>query len=759
VRWYLQLPEKLHVATVPTSNHLRHVRGRAENGVHSGSTRGIVPAPAGFNKTMASAHEYPHHHIRTERRITPPGSEFEDNPSSLDASFEQQPRCDFNTRYHLATETNPDSDEDRGTRDLSNRRIVSTNPNTILEDALTPSQVKRGPSSFTTKISQPSHHDLQDETFGLFSHIRPIDEHLDCDSRRVKSAPATRDKFHPSEECPTRRNFSTSRLTWLNGTLIFICTVSTALSAIFVFLALKGQRYGSHIGNESGAKMSIATAILWTSIAAKTIELSSVTGFVTLLGQVISRRAFVDSSSQGVTLSELTMWRWVVQPGTLVTQPEIAKYAGLSFLGILTLLSTILSTLYVTAATALVQPIPKQSHWNNKTMVGLVSSDFAFLKYSERCRAPIFNDRMSKISCDLIDETGKNYYNLVTFLSNWNEMVESNNSAPIDQRQRPSWIGVPYANATVVPQWIDIANTTEVSEKYHRVVTDVSLAMPHIGVANAVRDQRNSMPQSDTSGSVRAYSLWASVPSPVMKVLCTNLNATELAPIVYDTWNSEQVNASTWYDLGLDTTTSNRTVVDDLFGWNKKTETQVDHPPVFPQYPMPLKTFLSSVRGRRAAIYLLGQGAPKYDGKNHTSEYSLCKLEVGISPHCSTLYSVAVSGNKIEAVCEDQAGDMAYIRTNPNAQTVQSVPNWRYVGLDWAETLSLNSGMIESNNSFPRVLMTLQQSKIQGPSLSQRIPSLAETLAVSAGYTLLASWQDAPFVNEWVSISCRHIRF
>lgn len=78
--------------------------------------------------------------------------------------------------------------------------------------------------------------------------------------------------------------------------------------------------------------MRPATAILWTSIVAKIIELSFVTGFVAFLGQVLSRRAFSRASGgRGVTLSELSMWRWVVQPGTLITHWETAKYAGLSF--------------------------------------------------------------------------------------------------------------------------------------------------------------------------------------------------------------------------------------------------------------------------------------------------------------------------------------------------------------------------------------------------------------------------------------------
>jgi hypothetical protein len=710
---------------------------------------------------MANAHEYPYVHVRTEIRVALRGSEFQDISSSLDASFEQQPRGDFDTRHHTATETDPGSHEDRGTRDLLNRRSVSTDSNTILEDALTPPQVRRL-SSVITKITEPSHHDLQDERSGLFSHIDLIDEDLDCESRLVKSAPAARDKFHPSEECPTRRKSSTSRLTWLNGTLIFICTVSTALSAIFVFLALKGQRYGSHIGNDPGAKMSIATAILWTSIAAKTIELSSATGFVTLLGQVISRRAFVDSSSQGVTLSELTMWRWIVQPGTLVTQPEIAKYAGISSLGILTFLSTILSTLYVTAATALVQPILKQSDWNSKTLVGSVKTDFANMDYIESlCRIPINHDPGLQFICLQLDNAGKNYNNLATFFSNWEKMVESNNGTTIDQHQRPSWIGLPYADATVVPQWINIINTTEVSEKYQRVITNVSLAMPHIGVSNAVSDQRNVMPRSDTSDSIRAYSLWASVPSPVMKVLCTTLNKTELAPIVYDTWNSEQVNRSSGDYLQRNATTTNSTVVDDLFGWTKKMETRLDYPPVFARYPLPFNTIFNDpdVQWRRSAIYLLGQGGFMKNGTNSTGEYPLCKLEVGISPYCSTLYSVAVSGNKVEAICEDKAGDMAYIRTDPNAETIQGVPNWRDVGYDWARSLSLNAETIDSSNRLSRLLMALQStSKIPDAMLSPMLPSLAETLAVSASYTLLTSWQEAPFVNEWVSISCRHIK-
>lgn len=91
--------------------------------------------------------------------------------------------------------------------------------------------------------------------------------------------------------------------------------------------------------------------MLLTTIMAKLIELSFVTVFVAFLGQVLSRRAFM-REGKGISISEMSMWRWVVQPGTLITHWEVAKYAGLTVLGILSLLSAILATLYTSAATA-----------------------------------------------------------------------------------------------------------------------------------------------------------------------------------------------------------------------------------------------------------------------------------------------------------------------------------------------------------------------------------------------------------------------
>jgi hypothetical protein len=175
------------------------------------------------------------------------------------------------------------------------------------------------------------------------------------DTDRLRGAPSMKsayeNDFRPTHECPTMRDFYQSRFTWLNISIIIICLFSCIFSGIFVGLAIREHFWGKRI--TSHGPLTPANANLLTQIFAKLIELSFVTSFVAFLGQVLSRRAFMKHHGRGVTLSELSMWRWVVQPGTLITHWETAKYAGLSFLGILSLVCAILGTLYSSASTAL----------------------------------------------------------------------------------------------------------------------------------------------------------------------------------------------------------------------------------------------------------------------------------------------------------------------------------------------------------------------------------------------------------------------
>lgn len=564
-----------------------------------------------------------------------------------------------------------------------------------------------------------------------------------------------KDDFRPIHECPTNKGFYQSRFTWLNMSIIIICVFSLIFSGIFFVLALRAPRYGRRISSQG--HFSPADAILLTTVMAKLIEISFVTSFVAFLGQVLSRRAFMKEDGRGVTLSELSMWRWVVQPGSLITHWETARYSGLSFLGILSLLSAVLAALYSSAATALVQPMLKDGSWNSVLMSGNVRTDFANVNYVKHlCQTPIRTDKeYGGGTCLQIEHAGQGYHNYQKYLSYWSLVADHGNGTS-KQNLRPPGFGLLYENTTVTPQWINIINTTEVSKQHGRAINNVSLAMPHSGVFAAARDQRNGIMQPEELNSEGTYSLRASVPSPVLNVLCTNMNEEELKPIIYQTWNDDVVNQTTWSDLMDFATTTNKTKVDDLFGWNDKD--RLNYPPVFGKYPKPFNTIMNhtSYPWGRPAIYLLGQGGPADDGSDATGTYALCKIEAQLSPQCTTRYNVTGSGGTMEALCEGKADNMEFIKHHPDAKWITSIVNWRDIGFDWSNSLSLNTGIADGDASNSRLLMQLILKPTKNDpedyevDLNPALPSMGEALAVMSGCTLLKSTIDAPYVTFWV---------
>ena len=720
---------------------------------------------------MADGQDTQYHLTYANTSIASPASGHNDlysPPEDLpEQAYESDPHARSGNTGGFAP---PYNDDDRAARGASPTISILSAAEAAVREGSEASLVQsyRPAVTHTGNPERVQHNDTRAPRPDVFADLHHADEGTVLDPGDSLNLPlSTKDEFRPDKDCPTRRNFRSSRLTWLSGTIIFISSVSTALSALFVVLALKGQRYGDYIGNGPEAKISISAAILCTSVVAKTIELSFVTAFVAFLGQKISRRAMTDSQDRGVSISELSMWRWIVQPGSLITSSEIARYAGFSTLGTLTLLSTILSTLYVTAATALVQPIAKHSDWHDKSMVGSVQSDFANVNYVQSlCQTPVSDDEASR-QCMQVSSAGKSFYNLAQFLAHWEDVVGIGHNVSTEQEDRPTFIGLPYANTRIVPQWIHVVDTAEASRRYKRVINNVSLALPHIGVSNAAHDQRNHMPQSDTLDSIEPYSLWASVSSPVMKVLCVHMNETELEPIIYDAWPNSDLQVAEWSNIPGprdNATTTNKTVVDELFGWTK--DAMPNYPPVFARYPLPFNTILNgtSYFWGGPAIYLLGQSGPKNSGSDLTGVYPLCKLEVEITPLCSTLHTVSGSESTAEALCEDRASNMAYFQNAEDAtyatQTLV-LANWRDIGNDWANSINLGMGLTDGNASSQRTLMSLALAPEESNSssiqvkLNPLLPSSAETLAITASDTILMSLQDSPLVNYWVSLGWR----
>jgi hypothetical protein len=386
---------------------------------------------------------------------------------------------------------------------------------------------------------------------------------------------------------------------------------------------------------------------------------------------------------------------------------------------------------------------------------GRVKTDFANVTYVKGlCQSPIRNDvNNSGSTCLQIEHAGQAYHNYQRYLANWNNAVVTGNGST-DQEKRPPGFGMLYENTTINAQWINTIDTVEVSRTHGRAINNVSLAMPHAGVFEAALAARNGILQPEELNSEGTYSLIASVPSPVMNVLCVNMDKDELAPIVYDAWGTgDVVNITSWTKdlLMAKATTRNKTKVDDIFGW--KTDDSAprkDYPPVFAKYPKTFNTIMNHTSDGwgRSAIYLLIQGGPN-DDVDTTGIYSLCKIEMSVTPDCATAYNAKSGGGTMESFCGDRAkqygNDMAYITRNPDAQTIRGVPNWRDIGFDWSNALSLQTGIMDGEASNSRILSQMMLTpKNNDPNdlqveLSPALPSIGEALAVMAGCTLLMS--------------------
>ncbi|GAW21035.1 hypothetical protein ANO14919_105480 [Xylariales sp. No.14919] len=193
----------------------------------------------------------------------------------------------------------------------------------------------------------------------------------------------------PYFECYSRQDAYIKRWSWLYITLIVLSIYSTVLSGIWLIASIVQPRYGRGISTGKGVQISPSTATLLATLAAKTIELSFVTVFVAVLGQVLTRRAF-SRLSRGVTLAEMTMRNWVIQPGSLLTHWNGIPYAATTFLGALTLTASICALLYTTASDAMVSPKLSRSGQEMRDLLGLVKTSYANPRYiSYACQTPL----------------------------------------------------------------------------------------------------------------------------------------------------------------------------------------------------------------------------------------------------------------------------------------------------------------------------------------------------------------------------------
>ncbi|KAL8943584.1 MAG: hypothetical protein Q9211_000938 [Gyalolechia sp. 1 TL-2023] len=518
------------------------------------------------------------------------------------------------------------------------------------------------------------------------------------------------------------------------------------MSGLWFGVAVAKPRFGHGIAHTG--RLSPPTATLIAAAIAKSIELSFVTVFVAFLGQVLSRRALV-KKSKGITISEMSMRGWVMQPGTLITHWETVRYAALTFLGLIALSGALIAMLYTTASESLVSPKLKMGALEHRRLYGKVATQFANERYiQQHCQTPIsvlVDAEYSGSTCIAIEHSGQAYHNYMQYLSNWTSSI-SRGMGSDDLSKRPAPLAMLYDNTTVQGSWVFVQNMTELSKKYSpdgydRIVLNITMAMPHTGVFGAMRDPVNHILQPQDLEGLGQYDVQASIPSPVTNVLCASMQPEELTAIVFSEWpagNGSKTNLTNWpsaFDIPAYPDWLNSTSVDDLFGFGEKYGRR---PPVFPKLPIPYNTVLNVTGWFTDSIYLLATSA--------TGSYTMCSLRASLTTKCSTHYHASLSGGTMDTHCEDEKDELAYGKSYGNATDGVINKDWATVAAEWARALSLNAGISDGAASNARLLTQLiPTSQALDPSL----PSIAEALSVLAGSTLLLSSTDSPFIHFW----------
>ncbi|KAK6217643.1 hypothetical protein LQW54_003365 [Pestalotiopsis sp. IQ-011] len=545
--------------------------------------------------------------------------------------------------------------------------------------------------------------------------------------------------FEPTRDAPTQQD-----------------TSYNPARGLWFVVAIIQPRYGKGISSSNGEHVvAPSTASLVTALLAKTTEISFVTVFVAFVGQVLTRRAFI-KGSQGVTLAEMTMRNWIIQPGSLFTHWDSIPYTGGTVLGVLTLVATLGGIFYTTASDAMVTPKLIFGDWEDREMRGLVKASYANPYYVlDSCATPI-NTTMDEWnagpSCLDVYYSGQSYRNLLSFMGTWQKLVNSSDfESTTDIYSRPGGTALLYDNTTLYPTWVDgeFSDPAKQFASAKRVVNNVSMSMPHPGVFQAATDPVNGILQPSDLSGVGEYQIRAAVASPSVNVLCANMNKTELAPLIYTTWPDARIMGTEipYQVTGVDDWTNdvpvasqdewlNSTAADDVFLWGEKYGRR---PPVFPMYPISYNMITNTTVVDSDSIYILAKSGVVED-------YTVCQLKSWLSPKCSTQFNISgITGAQMRAHCEDPHDENAYSKSQPATPEDPSI-DWKNMADQWRLSMDLNGGATNSNASNARILTNLILNTTR---LEPLLPSIAEALAVLSSSTLVIGGQDASFRQYW----------
>ena len=191
------------------------------------------------------------------------------------------------------------------------------------------------------------------------------------------------------------------------------------------------------------------------------------------------------------------------QPGSLLSQFNTFRFAGLSVLGVLSFVIAILSLLYTTAAGALgkpamcrprkiagqvvnidaVQPQLRLPPWEHTVLAGEVAGDFSnTLKANETCLTEwpdVGDTQWGGSTCLAVKWSSLCGRNFVRYMSAWDDDTARQDPPPWMSDNMPERLPIGAAldnNITVTTTWLDNHDIKTDSEKAGRIVNNITIA-------------------------------------------------------------------------------------------------------------------------------------------------------------------------------------------------------------------------------------------------------------------------------------------
>ncbi|KAF4985037.1 hypothetical protein FDECE_16873 [Fusarium decemcellulare] len=448
-------------------------------------------------------------------------------------------------------------------------------------------------------------------------------------------------------------------------TILLLSAYSTAMSGLWLAAALVQPRWGHLISSTHG--ISPSTAAMLSALLSKTIEISFATAFVAFLGQVLTRRALARETN-GITLGEMTMRSWIIQPGSVFTHWHIVPLTGRTYLGILSLAALVATTFYTTASEALVSPKLKFGGWENLQLNATVDAQYGNFLYAATKCPQLFGPAPERESRPELEEwaatkakrsfilelNSKGTRDLFTLISQWHQLSDDDNNLGANSLKRPAGNTLLDDNVTIASTQVETKyqNVTAHYNQWGRIMDNFTVSIPHPSVWDALLLPR----KLGESGGLTAR---AGVVSPSLNVLCVNMAKEELEPLIYETWpHSKHDGFLNWTqdEMDADWVFRNRTAVDEIFGW----EFNLDQgQPVFNDVVAPLESSKTSFLTK----------AENFDN------YTLCEARSWLSTDCSTRIDIS-SGQQpfMYAHCEDTNDEDRTGVENPQSTFQQADP-------------------------------------------------------------------------------------